>query len=139
MLPGRQNFTHNGRINLAMKLNSIQGVDNANNLTECPIERVDPGTAGCDQGPIDIEQQQLHAAILGQGEFYFRLQKDFRGVKIYSQLQSAGLFFANKAECEGREQHLISTSTRRASHMCLQFCRKCLHLKFHSGRQVGVK
>jgi hypothetical protein len=33
-------------------------------LTEGAIQRTDARTAGCDQGSVDIKQQQLHAAIL---------------------------------------------------------------------------
>jgi hypothetical protein len=106
-----KDLANNGRIGLAVRPDAIQGVDNANNLTERAIERANACTAGRNEGSVDVEQQQLHAAILNQGEFYFRLQKDFRCVKVYRKLKSAGLFLANKAERQGREQHLISTST----------------------------
>ena len=94
-----------------MQPHSIQSVDNANNLTEGTIERAQARTTGQDQGSVDIKQQQLHAAILRQDEFYFRLQKDFRCVRVYGKLKSAGLFFADKADRKGREQHLVSAST----------------------------
>ena len=59
-----KNLTDDGRIGLSVQPNSIQGVDNANNLTESAVERAHARTAGCDEGPVDIKQQQLHAAIL---------------------------------------------------------------------------
>ena len=86
-----------------MQPDAIQGVDNANNLTEGTVERPDACTTGCNQGSVDVEQQQLHAAILREGEFYFRLQKDFRRVNINGEFESAGLFLANKADRQSRE------------------------------------
>jgi hypothetical protein len=80
-------------------------------LTEGTVERPDACTTSFNQGSVDVEQQQLHAAILSEGEFYFRLQKDFRRVKIDGKFESAGLFLADKAERHGREQHLISAFT----------------------------
>jgi hypothetical protein len=93
---GGKNFTDDGGIRLAVQPDPIQSVDNANNLTEGAIERAGTGTTGCNQSSVDVEKQQLHAAILSEGEFYFRLQKDFRRVKVYGELQAAGLFLADK-------------------------------------------
>jgi len=59
-----KNLTDDRRISLSVQPNSIQGVDDANNLTESAVERAHARTAGCDEGPVDIKQQQLHAAIL---------------------------------------------------------------------------
>jgi len=51
-----------------MEPDAIQGVDNANNLTESAVERANTGTSGRDQGSVNVEEQQLHAAILCVGE-----------------------------------------------------------------------
>jgi len=59
-----KNFANDGGIGLAVQSHTIQGVDNPNNLTESAVERAHARTAGCDEGPVDIKQQQLHAAIL---------------------------------------------------------------------------
>jgi hypothetical protein len=59
-----KNLANDGRIRLAVQPDAVQSVDNANNLTEGAIQRTDARTAGCDQGSVDIKQQQLHAAIL---------------------------------------------------------------------------
>ena len=68
-----KDLADNGRISFSPQPDTIQGVDNANNLTECPIEGTNARTTGCNQGPVDVEEQQLHAAILREDEFYFRL------------------------------------------------------------------
>jgi hypothetical protein len=46
--------------------------------------------------------------ILCQDEFYFRLEKHFRGVRVDRNLQSTGFLIAYKAQRQSREQHLIS-------------------------------
>ena len=94
---GRENLPNDGGIRLAVEPHAIQSVDNANNLTEGSIKRSNPGSTGRNKGSVDIEEQQLHAAILNQGEFYFRLEKHFRGVQVDRKLQSAAFLVANKA------------------------------------------
>ena len=59
-----KDFSDDRRIRLSVGADAIHGVDNANNLTESAIERTNARTAGCNEGTVDIEQQQLHAAIL---------------------------------------------------------------------------
>jgi hypothetical protein len=105
-----KNFANDGGIGLAVQSHTIQGVDNPNNLTESAIEGAKPRTTRRNQGSVDIEQKQLHAAILSEGEFYFRLQKDFRRFRVNGKFESAGLFLADKADRQGREQHLIFAS-----------------------------
>ena len=69
----REDLPNDRRIGLSVGPDTFHCVDQANYVEKCSIKGADTGATCGDEGSVDIKEEQLHAAILRQGELFLRL------------------------------------------------------------------
>jgi hypothetical protein len=72
-------------------------------LEESAVEGAYAGAACGNEGTVNIEEEQLHAAILRERESFLCFQKYFRVLCFHLDLQTTLRFLTNKAQTENQE------------------------------------